>query len=82
MEAPGALQEVKLIANESVACWPGDLLAFTEGIKLKMIPAGDSALRNEENNDYLILATADKNGGFFYAKSVQVSEFFQKKGAR
>ena len=82
LEAPGALQEVKLVEGESVACWPGDLLAFTDGIKLKMIPAGDSALRNEENNDYLILATADKKGGFFYAKSVQVSEFFQKKGAR
>jgi len=81
LEAHGTLQEVRLKRNQTVTCWPGDLLAFTEGITLRMISAGDSTLRNEENNDYLILAKAGEKGGFLYAKSVQVGEFFRKQGS-
>ena len=70
----GGLIEHYLHPNQSINIWPGYLLGFTAGIGIKMQPAGDVILRNEENNDYVIQLTAGKKGGFVYEQSVLKKE--------
>jgi len=77
-EARGDLQEIPLYPDESVDVFVGYLLGFTEDVSLKMSPAGDSILRNEENSDYVIRLTAGPRGGFVYTHSVKIQEFHKK----
>ena len=76
LEVHGDLQEIPLFPGESVDIFPGHLLAFTEGISLSMVKAGDVRLRNVENNDYVIRLTASSKGGFVYMSSVTHEDFF------
>lgn len=76
LEVHGDLIEIPLYEDEAVDIWPGHLLAFTEGVKPAMMPAGDVTLRNEENNDYVIRLKATKGNGFVYAHSVRRTDFW------
>lgn len=77
-ETRGDLQEIPLYPGESVDVFVGYLLGFTEDVSLKMCPAGDAVLRNEENSDYVIRLTAGARGGFVYTHSVKIPEFHKK----
>ena len=77
LECHGDLREIPLYPGEQVDVWPGYLLGFTEGVTLQMKPAGDVTLRNEENNDYVIRLTAPEKGGYVYAQSMSMKDFFR-----
>ena len=77
-EVHGDLQEIPLYPGEAVDVFVGYLLGFTEDVSLRMCPAGDSILRNEENSDYVIRLTAGPRGGFVYTHSVRIPEFHKK----
>lgn len=76
LEVNGNMQEIPLYPHETVEVFPGYLLAFTDSVSLSMEPAGDVALRNEENNDYVIRLTANEKGGYVYTHSVKRMDFF------
>ena len=75
LEVHGDLQEIPLFPRESVDIFPDQLLAFTDGVILNMVIAGDLRLRNLENNQYVIRLTAPEKGGFVYISSVSHQDF-------
>ncbi len=82
LEVHGDLGEIPLYPGESVDICPGYLLGFTEGIRLKMIDAGDRAVKAEDNQDSLIRCTAGAKGGYVYTHSVDSEEFFNQRSSR